>query len=74
MAKSINETKELVNLLGKMYNEDTVSFNVDHSNKQKKLMNEVDNLEVIINVLNQEVDSLIGMAEKINKKLENNAY
>ena len=69
MAKSINETKELTNILTKMFNEDTLNYNVDHSIKQKKFMTEVDTLEVIINALNMEADNLIEMAEKINNNL-----
>ena len=69
MAKGINETKELMNILTKMFNEDTVNINVDHSTKQKKFMNEVDNLEVIINALNIEADNLVEMAEKINRTI-----
>jgi len=69
MARGINETKELTNMLTKMFNEDSLNNNIDHTIKQKKFMSEVDTLEVIINALNMEADNLIEMAEKINKKI-----
>jgi len=69
MARGINETKELTNMLTKMFNEDSLNNNIDHTIKQKKFMSEVDTLEVIKNALNMETDNLIEMAEKINKKI-----
>ena len=72
MARGINETKELTNMLTKMFNEDSLNNNIDHTIKQKKFMSEVDTLEVIINALNMEADNLIEMAEKINKKIREN--
>jgi len=69
MTKGINETKELMRILNDMYNEDTLNYNLDHSNKQKKFLNEVDNLEIIINALNNEADSLIASVDKISSMI-----
>ena len=69
MTKGINETKELIRILNDMYNEDTLNYNLDHSNKQKKFLNEVDNLEIIINALNNEADSLIASVDQIGSMI-----
>lgn len=65
----MEETKELIALLYDMQNAATYNNNVDFINKQKKIMNDVDYLDVIVNALNSEVDNLISSMDTIEEKL-----
>jgi hypothetical protein len=53
-----------------MYNDSTMSYNIESARKLNKIFNDVDSLESIINSLNSEVDSLIEQAHQIEKSID----
>lgn len=65
----LNESRELVNLLHEMYNESTVSYNIESNRKLIKIFEDIDSLELIVNSLGNEVDSLMVQSEKIDQAL-----
>ena len=65
----INESRELVNLLHEMYNDSTVSYNIESNRKLYKIFDDIDSLELIINSLSIEVESLITQSDKIESAI-----
>ncbi len=53
-------------------NDATFNYSLDFYHKQQKLIKDVDYLEVIVNTLNMEIDSLIAQMEFIENKLNLN--
>jgi len=52
-----------------IHNDATFNYSLDFFNKQQRFMKDVDYLEVIVNTLNTEVDSLIAQMDMIENKL-----
>lgn len=67
--KEIIETKDLIGVFSDIHTDNTLHYNLEFTKKQKKLMNEVDYLEVVVNTLNMEADNLIALMDKIEGKL-----
>jgi peptidoglycan hydrolase CwlO-like protein len=68
--KEIQDSRDLINILSDIHSDSTFNYNLEFKKKQKKLMNEVDYLEVIVNSLNQEADNLTALIDKIEGKLD----
>jgi hypothetical protein len=52
-----------------MHNDGTFNYNMEFFKKEKRLMNEIDYLEVIVNTLGSEADNLISQLDQIELKL-----
>ena len=65
----MEETKDLISLLYDMQSNATYNYNVDFLNKQKKFMNDVDYLDVIVNAISSEVENLISSMDTLEEKL-----
>ena len=68
----IQESKDLIGVMLGIHNDATFNYSLDFYHKQQKFMKDVDYLEVIVNTLNMEVDSLIAQIEFIENKLNLN--
>jgi hypothetical protein len=68
--KEVHDTKELTSILAKMNEDNTFQYDIDFSIKEKRVMNDIDYLDILVNSLNDELDSLIKMTDDIEKKLD----
>jgi hypothetical protein len=65
------DTKDLVSILWDIQNDPSYNYNMDFYRKQKKIMNEIDYLEVIVNTLDTEADNLLSLLDNIENKIHN---
>ncbi len=68
--KEIQESKELVAILNEIHNSHTFNHHFEFYRKQKRIMNEIDYLEVIVNTLSSEADNLNAYLDKLEKDLD----
>ena len=68
--KNIEEGKELVNIFSEVNNEKSILGNIEFNNNKKKMMNEIDYIDVLVNALNTEADDLINQIENIEKFID----
>ena len=53
-----------------MNNEKANNYNTDFSQNKKKLTNEIDYIEILVNALNTEVDEILGQLDNIEKLVD----
>jgi hypothetical protein len=68
--KEMSETRELVSLLWDIQNDSSFKYNMEFYRKQKKLMTEVDYLEVVVNTLGSEADNLESYLDNLENQLK----
>lgn len=68
--KNIEEGKELVNIFSEVNNEKSILGNIEFNNNKKKMMNEIDYIDVLVNALNTEADDLINQIDNIEKFID----
>jgi hypothetical protein len=68
--KEMSETRELVSLLWDIQNDSSFKYNMEFYRKQKKLMTEVDYLEVVVNTLGVEADNLESYLDNLENQLK----
>lgn len=71
ITKKVAETRELVSILSELYNENSSQIALDCHLNEKKLLSEVDYLEVIVNTLDTEIENMLQEADFIENKLIN---
>ncbi len=63
----------MVGLLWDIQNDHSYNYNMDFYTKQKKFMNEIDYLEVIVNTLDTEANNVSTLLDVIEKNLTSDA-
>lgn len=63
-------SKILINSFHDIVNEKTGSFNSCFKDDKKKVVSEIDYIDVLINSMNTEVDNLIGQLDKIDDAID----
>jgi len=60
----------LVNIFSEVNNEKSILGNIEFNNNKKKMMNEIDYIDVLVNALNTEADDLINQIDNIEKFID----
>ena len=63
------QSKDLTDILCDIFTDQNMELNINFEKKKKKLLNEIDYLDVLVNTLNNEVDMLSAQVNKIQDKL-----
>jgi hypothetical protein len=53
-----------------IHNDATFNYSLDFHHKQQRFMKDIDYLEVVVNTLNTEVETLLKQMESIENKLD----
>ena len=68
--KNIEEGRELVNIFSEVNNEKSILGNIEFNNNKKKMINEIDYIDVLVNALNKEADDLMNQIDHIEKFID----
>jgi hypothetical protein len=69
--KEIVETKDLTDILCDIFTDENMDLNILFDKKKKKLIDDVEYLDVIVNTLNEEVDTLSEQMDELEKIISN---
>lgn len=67
--KEISETKDLVTIVSEMYSSGTSEFNMECYIKEKKAINDIDYLDVVVDSLSSEVDKMASELDDLEAML-----
>jgi predicted nucleic acid-binding Zn-ribbon protein len=60
----------LVNIFSEFNNEKSILGNIEFKNNKKKMINEIDYIDVLVNALNKEADDLMNQIDNIEKFID----
>ena len=70
--KEIIETKDLTDILCDIFSDENIDLNILFDKKKKKLIDDIEYLDAIVNTLNEEVDFLSTEMDELESKISNN--
>lgn len=60
----------MVNIFSEFNNEKSILGNIEFKNNKKKMINEIDYIDVLVNALNKEADDLMNQIDNIEKFID----